>query len=103
MELDVVAMAGERPYFCGLPVVADADDGHFGLLDHVNDRRDASSVPAAHAVDFVHDDECLLHLLLAFAEEGHVVLPSCDHLHTLLVSGVTRVVLNDGIAILICN
>ena len=44
MEPNIIAMGGQTTYLLAGSVVADADDGDFGVLDHLDDGSDASSV-----------------------------------------------------------
>lgn len=43
----------------GALVVADCDDGNFGLLDQRVERANATAITGRHAIDFVHDDQRL--------------------------------------------
>ena len=61
--MNIKAVGGQAPDLVAAPVVTNADDGHFGGLDHLDDCCDASPVPGAHPIDLVHNYQRLLEVL----------------------------------------
>mmetsp|Transcript_26352 Transcript_26352/g.52504 ORF Transcript_26352/g.52504 Transcript_26352/m.52504 type:complete len:386 (+) Transcript_26352:633-1790(+) len=55
-EFEIEAVLGEGSYLLGGSVVADADDGYFGVFDHLEEFGHSGSVAGSHSVDLVHDD-----------------------------------------------
>mmetsp|Transcript_33259 Transcript_33259/g.79451 ORF Transcript_33259/g.79451 Transcript_33259/m.79451 type:complete len:500 (-) Transcript_33259:1676-3175(-) len=98
---EVEAVLGEGLDLLGLAVVADADNGHLALLNHLYQLGHAAPVPGTHAVHLVHDYDPLLVLVVALrlglVEADHVTprhVPQCLR-QRLLRPCVRRVELED--------
>ena len=61
VEAEIEAVVGQRANFDVLPVVADANDRYFWVLDGVDELKYATAVLVTrHAVHLVHDDAVLV-------------------------------------------
>ena len=72
LEFQIVAVIGKRLDFHRLPVVADANNGDFGVLDHLDKSCDTTSITGTNTINLIHDDHRFLSVLASHGLDQRV-------------------------------